>query len=122
MLQTIVEYDIENLDVEQLNRLAETLAPLCARLFSVDKWQIEPDEFGFKFDKIERPSRSTHNVVVRIMLHNFKARLDTTLMDACQIKNQVIVVLRSYGHPEGTTVGVALSYMPIEWNEGLISY
>ncbi len=116
MPQIIIEYDIEGFDVvEQQERLAQNLALLCAELFSVDEWAISPDEFGFKFDKIEWPSYSTHNVIIRIALHNFEARVRLTEEHAKRVKNITCTLLMGYGHIEGTTVGVALSYLPSEW-------
>lgn len=121
MPQIVIEYDVEQIDEEQLNRLAETLAPLCAKLFSVSVWDIQSSEFGFKFEQIMPPSRSTHNVIVRIALHNFKNRLAHAPEHAAHIKESVLRILASYGHLDDTTVGVALSYLPIEWSEGKVN-
>lgn len=120
MPQIIVEYDLERLDDEQLARIGHNLSHLCSQLFSVNKWQIRPDDFSLKFDKVEWPNRTTHNVIVRMLLHDFEERRKHAQEHAEQIRNEVLTVLASYGAPSITSVGVSLGYLPIEWSERVI--
>jgi hypothetical protein len=123
MPQIIVEYDLKLLDDEQLERLDINLTTLCFDLLSSGgEWVVPQDKIGFKPVKIVPPARSTHNVIVRLNLHDFPERLSQAAEHAMLIEKATRTVLTSYGHPEGTRIGVGLSYGTIEWAEGMINY
>lgn len=120
MPQIIVEYDLDGLDIEQLQTLDDRLCRICATILSVDEWPISTADFGFKPEKLEAPARGTHNVVVRLLLHNFEVRVGLASEHKVRIMNAVRTVLASYGHPATTTVGVSLGYLNVEWIDGQI--
>lgn len=120
MPQIIIEHDIP-LDKAIKVKLIEVLEELCARLFSVDNWSLEPREFGFKFDRITPPDRSTNSVVVRMTLHDFGDwfRVKRSDAHAALIRNAVLDVL----DVSSTTpsVGVALTYAHVAWSSVTIN-
>lgn len=122
MPQIIIEHDIP-LNETVLTRLKETLKRVCARFFSTDELKLEPADFGFKFDFIRSPSESTHNVVVRIVLHNFHERTQRAKNHAPLLRNAVLLVLDEHGYGSRfsrVTVGVSLVLAQVEWCAGTI--
>lgn len=115
MPQIIIEHDIP-LNDTTCEKLVEVLSNVCSQLFSVGNWTLEPSDFGFKF---EPPSHSTHNVIVRITLHSFEARVMQGDTHATLIRNAVLNILHG-AHPDmpWRTVGVSLTYALVAWSSG----
>lgn len=110
-----VEFMPDTIDGEAAQKLVDVLRPDTAERFGVPGRPLTEDDMTVIFVELHKWSEPTHDIVVRMQLHNDQQRLDKADHDAAEMAHLIADTLRELRIEEELTVGVALGYFPIAW-------
>jgi hypothetical protein len=111
-----IEFMPETLDETVAEKLMEVLRTDAAERFSVPSRQLTPGDMTVIFDELHPWSEPTHDIVVRMDLHNDPHRLAKDIdAEAGKMAKLIANALEELKVDEDVTIGVALMYGPIGW-------
>jgi hypothetical protein len=116
-----IEFMPETLDEDAAQKLKDVLRKDTSKRFSVSSRQLTEGDMTVIFDELHPWSEPTHDIVVRMDLHNDSERLEKDIdAEAQQIADLIAATLQDLSVEEETTIGVAPMYGPIGWGTATV--